>query len=112
MSTNNQVVYSVYYLHDQGKTPTKIAKELNIATKEVKDILVSRSKDLNTKIKTKTAPINSKNLMITETSVKGTKNVAIMTKAASELNDEYKKTLNKTTSRTSRNAIFRPKNKS
>lgn len=112
MKNNNQKIYSVYFLSDQGTSAAKVAKELNITAKEVKDILADRKKNPNTKVKTKTAPINSKSLMITETSVKGTKNVSIMTKAASELNDSYKKSLNRTTSRTSRNAIYRPKNKS
>lgn len=108
MKKDTQKIYSVYYLADSGYTESKISKELDIKVKEVKDILAERNKIPKNKIKTTSAPVNSKNLMITETSVKGTKNVAIMTKAASELNDAYKKSLNETISRTSRNAIYRP----
>jgi hypothetical protein len=46
--------------------------------------------------------------MITETAAKGTKSVAIMTKAASEINDEFKKKMDSTQSRTAKNAIFKP----
>lgn len=112
MSKNNQKTYAVYFLSDSGSSAAKIGKELGLTTKEVKDILSSRQQNTNNKIKTTSAPVNSKNLMITETSVKGTKNVSIMTKAASELNDTYRKSLNETISRTSKRAIFRPNNKS
>jgi len=108
--SNNQQTYAVYYLADAGNTAAKIAKELNLTAKEVKTILSSREENKpNNQIKTTSAPVNSKNLMITETSVKGTKNVAIMTKAASEVNDALKKNINtETGSRTTRNAIYRP----
>jgi hypothetical protein len=108
---NNQKQYSIYYLSDSGESPAKIAKTLGLKVKDVKDILSERNKE-NKSIKTTSAPTNSKNLMITETSVKGTKNVAIMTKAASEVNDEFRKSLNHdVVSRTSRNAIYRPNKK-
>jgi hypothetical protein len=49
--------------------------------------------------------------MITQTEAKKIKSVAIMTKAASEVNDEFKKGLGPTVSRTGKDAIFRPNNK-
>ncbi len=103
---------AVYYLSDNGESNANIAKILGIKAKEIKDILANRNKQ-SPAIKTTSAPTNSKNLMITETSVKGTKNVAIMTKAASEVNDSFRQNLDKNTvvSRTSRNAIYRPNKK-
>lgn len=109
---NNHTVYAVYHLSDAGSTPTKISKELGLKVQEVKDILESRMSEKKNKIKTTSAPVNSKSLMITETSVKGTKSVSIMTKAASEVNDDFKKRLkNDVVSRTSKNAIYRPNKK-
>ena len=110
MSITNQQKYSVYYLSDSGSTPAKIAKELGLTTKEVKDILSSRNTEkTNSKIKTTSAPVNSKDLMITETSVKGNKTVSIMTKAASEVNDAFRQNMpSDVSSRTTRNAIYRP----
>lgn len=107
MEKNNK--YAIYYLSNNGMDPTKIAKELKLKVKEVRDILENQQKE-NTanNIKTTSSKVNSKNLMITETSVKGTKSVAIMTKAASEVNDEFKKKISSTQSRTSKNAIFKP----
>lgn len=102
--------YSVLYLHGVGRPVPSIAKELGLSQKEVKDIIKSETDEQkNDKIKTTSAPVNSKDLMITQTSAKGTKSVAIMTKAASEVNDAFKNDLNKqVTSRTSRDAIFVP----
>lgn len=113
MKSENQKKYSVYYLSDSGSTPAQIAKELGMTSKEVKSILSNRLIDKNNKdpIKTTSSPVNSKNLMITETSVKGTKNVAIMTKEASEVNDSFKKNMQKNIqSRIVKNAIFKPNN--
>lgn len=109
---NKQKEFSVYYLSDNGESDANIAKILGIKAKEIKEILANRNKQSST-IKTTSAPTNSKNLMITETSVKGTKNVAIMTKAASEVNDSFRQNLDKNNvvSRTSRNAIYRPNKK-
>ena len=62
-------------------------------------------------LKTKTSPVNgsrSKNLMITETSNK-TRNVAVMTKEASQLNDDLKKNINPTTKK--QEGIYRPYSK-
>lgn len=102
--------YSVLYLHTNGKSVAAIAKELELSQKEVKDIIkLETSEQKNDKIKTTSAPVNSKDLMITQTSAKGTKSVAIMTKAASEVNDAFKNDMDRQAiSRTSRDAIFIP----
>lgn len=106
---DNNNTYAVYYLTDSGMDPSKIAKELKLKVKDIKDILKNRElKNQSNNIKTKSSKVNSKNLMINETSGKGTKSVAIMTKAASEVNDEFKKNIDSTQSRTAKNAIFRP----
>lgn len=104
---DNTKNYAVYHLADSGMNPKEISKELELTVKEIKDILNNRSQS-NSSIPTTSAKVNSKNLMITETSVKGNKSVAIMTKAASEVNDEFRKNIDNTQSRTSKNAIFRP----
>jgi hypothetical protein len=106
MEKNNQ--YAIYYLSDSGMEPAAIAKELKIKVKDVRDILSTKQKDSTNNIKTTSSKVNSKNLMITETASKGTKSVAIMTKAASEINDEFKKKMSSTQSRTAKNAIFKP----
>lgn len=103
--------YAVYYLSDQGIPSKNISKELGISLKIVKDIIGNRETQKNEKIKTTSGKATSKDLMIRETSVKGTKSVAIMTKAASEVNDEFKKQLNTTVSRTAKNSIYRPNTK-
>lgn len=103
--------YAIYYLCDQGLEPKNIAKKLGLTTKIVREIISSRQSDRNENIKTTSAKVTSKDLMIRETSVKGTKSVAIMTKAASEVNDEFKKNLNSTISRTAKNSIYRPNKK-
>ncbi len=106
MSNNNK--YAVYYLHDEGANEKSIAKQLKLKLAEVRAIIKDRPAKQSEKIKTTSSRVNSKNLMITETAAKGTKSVAIMTKAASEVNDEYKKNMDATQSRTAKNAIFKP----
>ena len=107
---NNQTnTYAVYYLSDSGKSPKDIGKELGLTTKVVNDILSERVVEKNNAIKTTSSKVTSKDLMIRETAGKGTKSVSIMTKAASEINDAFRQSINDSiTSRTSRNAIYRP----
>jgi len=95
--------YAIYYLSDNGNSPTKIAKELNLKLKEVKEFLSNR-----TPLEENKKRLSSKDLMISETSVKGNKSVSIMTKSASELNDSLRSKLSSSESRTSRDAIYRP----
>lgn len=114
-SIDNVVKYAAMYLHSQGKTHTEIATELNISAKEAKGLIstetTEKNKESKNAIKTTSSPVNSKNLMITQTEGKKIKSVAIMTKAASEVNDEFKKSLTPTVSRTGKEAIFRPNTK-
>lgn len=106
---NQNDIYAIYYLSDNGKDAKSISKELDIGIKLVKDVLSDRPTENNKKIKTTSSKISSKDMMIRETSAKGTKSVAIMTKEASEINDAFKKSLDQhLCSRTSKNAIYRP----
>jgi hypothetical protein len=102
-------IYAIYYMFDNGSDIKAISKELNITASSIKDALNNRETNNNNKIKTTSSKVNSKNLMITETSAKGNNTVAIMTKAASEINDAFRKTLdNSVISRTGKSAIYRP----
>lgn len=110
---NKTTEYAIYHLDDSGIQAKDIAKELDINLKDVKSVL-KKKQDLEkpkNSIQTTSAKVTSKDLMIRETSVKGNKSVAIMTKAASEANDQFRKTMNNSTSRTTRNAIHKMNNK-
>ena len=105
-------IFAIYYLADSGLTPTNIAKKLSVPLKNVKDSLANREKSQSEAIQTTSSKVNSKNLMITETAGKGNNSVAIMTKAASEVNDSYKQNMDRNVcSRTAKNAIYRPNQK-
>lgn len=106
--SDNTTNYAVYYLVDNGFEAKAIAKKLGLPIKVVREIVNSRETIKNSAIKTTSAKVNSQDMMIRETSVKGTKSVAIMTKAASEVNDEFKKKIKETVSRTAKNSIYRP----
>lgn len=107
--TDNIIKYAVLYLVDKGYNQKDIQKELNLKAKDIKPFIPKPTE--NKSIPTTSSQINSKNLMITETSVKGTKSVAIMTKAASEVNDGFRQTMSSTVSRTAKNSIFKPNDK-
>lgn len=102
-------IYAANYLRDQGKTNKEIAKELGTTTKAVADALTKSNSKTKETIKTTSSKVNSKDLMITKTEAKKINSVAIMTRAASEVNDAFKKNVITTESRTSKNAIHRPK---
>lgn len=106
--SDNATKYAVYHLKDQNLNNTSIAKELGITAKKVKSILDKRIDQPEPKKTTTT--IKNKDLIITETSGKKTKNVAIMTQAASMMADEMKKGLTSTTrsDRMEGTTIFRP----
>lgn len=102
---------AVYYLTDNGLEAKQISKKLGIPIKITREIIKNRTQEKNANVKTTSAKANSQDLMIRETSAKGIKSVAIMTKAASEVNDEFKRQLSSTISRTAKNSIYRPNNK-
>jgi predicted transcriptional regulator len=108
---NNTTKYAILYLVNQGIEQKEIAKELGIKLTEVKKHMPKPVKDKQNNIRTTSSRTNSKDLMIMETSGKGTKNVSIMTKSASEVNDAFKKTIQQPISRTTKNSIFQMKKK-
>jgi hypothetical protein len=103
MSETNSTKYAVYHLVDNNKTVEDIAKELKITTKKVQSIITNRPQ-------TEPKPIKGKDLFITETSAKKTKNVAIMTQAASSMADQLKNSLTNSAKDTKMDSttIFRP----
>lgn len=103
---SNTKQYAILWLATQGKTSEHISKELKISLSDVEYVISTKQSENSTE--PTTAPINSKNLMITHTSGKKNNSVAIMTKEASELNDVKLKNM---PSRDDNKGIFRPKSK-
>lgn len=107
MRLNKTQKYAINWLFSQDKEVSEIVKELKLQVKCVQNYI---DKNLQT---TKAAveeakTLGSKELMIRHTSNKNNNTVAIMTKEASELNDESKKKLRQKT-RDNKN-IFRMTN--
>lgn len=110
---NKSQEYAVLYLMTQGKTEQDIVHELKISQESLKAFVEKNNKaqkKSESKIKTTTSPakLTSKDLMINTTSVKGTKSVSIMTKEASQVNDDFRKNIGPVESRITKNAIHRP----
>ena len=105
---NRTQKYAALWLNSQGWDTSKISSELEITDSQVKRI-IKETKDED-KIKTASSIVsknpNSKNLMITE-SQSGKHKVSVMTKAASEVNDDNTKKYKKNT-KISEDNIFRP----
>jgi orotate phosphoribosyltransferase-like protein len=105
MKEDNVIKYSVLYLRSNGMDDKKIAKELGVSIKLVRKV----PSDQKPKDPPPTPKISSKDLMINKTAAKGTKNISVMTKAASEINDSFRKKISgQETTRTTRNAIYKP----
>lgn len=107
MAKNNkktkETEYAVRYLHDTIKMqPKQIALELGIA-EAIVDGIINQQVEPQPKTKSK-----SQSLMIRHTSNKKTNNVSIMTEAASQMNDEFKKNSNTKPSKTFNDSIYRP----
>lgn len=95
--------YAIKYLSEIHKNDVKtISLELGISEAIVEGVLNQQSEPEPRKIS------KSQNLMIRHTSNKKTNNVTVMTEAASQLNDELKKNMPSSSSRTAKNSIFRP----
>ena len=79
--------YAIRWLMTQDRTLNQISEELDISIERVESVYRQHSENKQSK------PTTSKtqDLMIRETSVKKSNNVAIMTKEASQYNDEIKK---------------------
>jgi hypothetical protein len=107
MSKLNKIqIYAIRWLASQGTLQESIAAELDINIEQViKTLEKYGTSTQNNKIEAKQSPAKTSN-MITETSGKKTKNVAIMTKEASQQHDSLK---HKTQPINNDKAIFRPK---
>jgi orotate phosphoribosyltransferase-like protein len=114
---NKTQIYAIRWLNGEGLSSQQIADELELNEKQVLTTLekytASKTEDTD-KVKTASAPvatIKSKDLMITHTSGKKNNSVAIMTKEASEINDEMKKKRTPTVHSDEQRGIFRPNKK-
>ena len=94
MRLNKTQKYAIQWLLENGHSVEQIIKELKLPEKTVSNFVEKNTKasDKNA-VKTTSGPVTSKDLMIRQTSSKGDHTVAIMTKEASEVNDEFKKKL-------------------
>lgn len=93
-------IYAIKYLFEQGLSVEQISEEISLSTDAVQKIIESEN------IKRIEAPVKTaKDLMINETSVKGIKSVAIMTKEASMMMDNKAQSFTKTQPDTH---IFKP----
>jgi hypothetical protein len=102
---NKTTIYAIKWLSSQGHDIESIANELSVSKKQVE-----AHTDLPQPVQTspeEPPKITPKNLMITQTSVKKTNNVAIMTGEASMLSDHIKK--NQKATPKHQTGIFRPK---
>lgn len=105
---NKLQIYSIRWLHSQDKDAKYIANDLELTEKQVSNAIEKFGINNETKLKTATSKA-SKNLMISETSSKKSKNVSIMTKEASMKNDAVISKHNKQTNNANSKYIFRPK---
>lgn len=109
---NKMQKYAILWLNSQGLDPEAIANETKLGVTQINNTINSATdKPSNKGVQTKTSPVNgsrSKNLMITQSSNK-TRNVSIMTKEASQLNDDLKK--NVSTPNKIQKGIYRPYSK-
>lgn len=98
-----EMQYAVKYLHEIKKmSTTKISLELGVAEAIVESIISKPNEEKPLK------PSKSQDMMIRHTANKKNNQVSVMTESASQLNDELLKNFDSPTSRTSKNAIFRP----
>jgi predicted transcriptional regulator len=105
--------YAILWLKYQEKDIAEISKELKITEDKIKNVLEKydiTNKTINTKSASEPASHSGKrkNLMINETVGKKTKNVSIMTQAASMAFDEKIKKIIPTRKTQTEQNIFRP----
>lgn len=98
-----EIRYAVKYLYEINKmTISDIALELGVS-EAIVDSVVNQQPEPKPRQVSK-----SQDMMVRHTASKKNNNVSIMTEGASQLNDELVKKFGSTSSRTSKNAIFRP----
>lgn len=109
---NKMQKYAILWLSSQGLDTEAIVAETKLGKTQIANTITEYANKTSEKgLQTKTSPVNgsrSKNLMITESSNK-TRSVAIMTKEASQLNDDLKKNTN--SSSKIQKGIYRPYSK-
>lgn len=109
MKITKQLGYAINWLISQNKTIPEISEELNLTEKQITSYVeknnLTKSEPLA--VKSQSTKLKSKELMIRHTSGKKTNNVAIMTKEASEVNDEFRKQMVTKPTRNS-DCIFKP----
>lgn len=88
MRITKQSAYAINWLASQGASIDTISKELNIPKKQLENYIIKNSIQIK-------KPKNITDLAITRTRDKGTRSVAIMTKEASQLSDEFRKDMKK-----------------
>lgn len=83
--------YAILYMLQQNKDETEIIKSLKISQESLSRFIEKNKavQKQDNKIKTKTNTTKAKDLMITETSSKRNKGVAIMTKESSQVSDDF-----------------------
>lgn len=107
---NRTQKYAILWLHSQSKNTLEISEELKLSEKQILGVTDQFINDKNSIPTTKSSASasRSKNLMITETSGKKNKSVAIMTREASMLNDEYKNKILPGQQKNTDKYIYRP----
>lgn len=90
MRLNKTQKYAINWLVSQDKEVQEIVKELKLQIKTVENY-INKFVTVKKEVLEEPAKITSKELMIRHTSNKNNNTVAIMTKEASEHNDESKK---------------------
>lgn len=101
---NKTQKYAIQWLMSEGKDSAEIVSELKLPSKPVNNFIAKNNKATSdSSIKTTSGPITSKDLMIRHTNTKQTNNVAVMTKEASEVADDFKKNITKQEQRHSNN---------
>jgi len=90
MRLNKKQKYAINWLVSQKKEVQEIVKELKLQIKIVENY-INKTVTVEKEVTEEPATIKSKDLMIRHTGNKNNNTVSIMTKEASELNDETKK---------------------
>lgn len=113
MKINKVNGYAIKWLQHIEKDVDDIAGELKLDADDVRAFLEKNNSTKHDELAIKSSPVKkprSKELMIRHTRDKKINNVAIMTREASEVNDEMKKTLNQQTNDKPKDYIFKPNN--
>lgn len=105
--------YAIQLLHQRGTSVEDISADLELPLTQVKRYVKTKLPPVEPKVEVQaevpTVKKTSKDFMITKTSAKGNNSVAIMTKEASEMNDEARRKFSANNS--NKPGIFRPLDK-